>query len=72
LLTLMMSGIGTLAGYLGCGWWREACAGPNGTNWPLFWSVLCGLMIASLVFFLVSYKGRGGSEGEGSGSPIKS
>ncbi|HEX8312002.1 MAG TPA: MFS transporter, partial [Chthoniobacteraceae bacterium] len=72
LLTLMMSGIGTLAGYLGCGWWREACTGPNGTDWPLFWSVLCGLMVASLAFFLVSYKGRADTEGEGSGSPSRS
>jgi hypothetical protein len=71
LLTLMVSGVGTLVGYLGCGWWREACASPAGTNWPLFWSVLCGLMIASLAYFLWNYEGRAAETAE-TGSPIKS
>ena len=59
LLTFMMSGLGTLAGYLGCGWWREACRTAEGTRWPLFWGVLTGIMVAVLVFFVATYRGRG-------------
>jgi hypothetical protein len=59
LLTLMVSGVGTLAGYLGCGWWREACMRSGVTRWPLFWGVLSAILAAVLVFFAVSYQGIG-------------
>ncbi|MBX7206816.1 MAG: MFS transporter [Verrucomicrobiaceae bacterium] len=58
LLTLMMSGIGSLAGTLGCGWWWLACKGPAGVRWPLFWSVLAVAMALVFVFFHASYRGR--------------
>jgi MFS family permease len=57
LLTLMVSGAGTLAGYLGCGWWREACTDAGATRWPLYWSVLCGMLVAVFLFFAFSYRG---------------
>jgi hypothetical protein len=56
LLTLMVSGAGTLVGYLGCGWWREACTTAAGTRWPLFWSVLCGVMVAVLIFYVARHR----------------
>jgi hypothetical protein len=56
LLTVMVSGVGTLAGYLGCGWWREACRTPVGTNWPLYWSVLCGVLIGAFLFLATQYR----------------
>lgn len=58
LLTLMMSGIGSLAGTLGCGWWWMACKTGDRVNWPLFWSVLAAMVGAVFVFFAVSYRGR--------------
>jgi MFS family permease len=57
LLTLMVSGVGTLAGYLGCGWWREACLTERGTEWPLFWLVLTLFLCAVLVYFMIAYRG---------------
>lgn len=69
LLTLMVSGAGTLAGYLGCGWWREACTTARGTEWPLYWSVLCGVLVAVFAFFAIIYQGIGRVEkGE---APVK-
>ena len=57
LLTLMVSGAGTLAGSLGCGWWREACVTAQGTRWPLFWSLLCGALVAMFALFALGYRG---------------
>jgi hypothetical protein len=57
LLTLMVSGAGTLAGYLGCGWWREACLRNGGTNWPLFWGVLTVFLIVAMIYFSMRYRG---------------
>lgn len=62
LLTLMMSGVGVLVGSLGCGWWREACVQPSGTNWTLFWSVLCLLLSAAGVYFAIGYRESGEPE----------
>jgi nucleoside transporter len=57
LLTLMVSGVGTLGGYLGCGWWREACLTETGTDWPIFWAVLTAFLAAVLIYFMVAYRG---------------
>jgi hypothetical protein len=57
LLTLMVSGVGTLGGYLGCGWWREACLSETGTDWPIFWAVLTAFLAAVLIYFMVAYRG---------------
>jgi Nucleoside H+ symporter len=55
LLTLMVAGVGTLAGSLFCGWWREACFGVNGTDWPVFWLALCVAMVSVFAFLAFSY-----------------
>ncbi len=59
LLTLMMSGVGNLIGYLGCGAWFRACQQPAGTQWPLFWSILAAAVAAVLIYFLIAYRGLG-------------
>lgn len=59
LMSFMMAGVGNLIGYLGTGWWFNACERPTGTNWPLFWGVLAGVIGLVLVYFLVTYHGRG-------------
>jgi nucleoside transporter len=58
LLTLMISGFGNLIGYLGSGWWREACRTQGANEWPLFWGGLCISTIAVFVFFFASYRGQ--------------
>jgi MFS family permease len=60
LLTLMNSGFGNLAGYLGTGWWLAACTSGRQTHWPWFWGGLSAAMAAVLVYFLWAYHGRGG------------
>lgn len=59
LMAFMMAGVGNLIGYLGTGWWHDACAKDNGTNWPLFWGGLAGVIGMVLVYFLIAYHGRG-------------
>jgi len=58
LLTLLNGGAGNLIGYLGTGWWFNACARPAGTQWPLFWGVLAATVAAVLVYFLAAYRGK--------------
>ena len=58
LLTLLNGGVGSLIGYLGTGWWFDACARPAGTRWPLFWGVLAATVAAVLVYFLAAYRGK--------------
>ena len=59
LLTLMLSGVGNLIGYLGTGWWFAANSLPTGTQWPLFWGGLAAVVAGVLVYFLVAYHGIG-------------
>lgn len=61
LMSLMTSGVGSLIGYLGTGWWFAANARPTGTQWPIFWSGLAFAVAAVLVYFLTAYHGRGSS-----------
>jgi MFS family permease len=61
LMSLMTSGVGNLVGYLGSGWWFNACERPLGMRWPLFWGGLAAAVTAVLVYFLVAYHGRGAS-----------
>lgn len=61
LMAFMMGGVGNLIGYLGTGWWFNMCEQPTGTDWPLFWGVLAGVIGLVLVYFLVAYHGRHGS-----------
>jgi len=59
LLTFLISGVGNLIGYLGCGAWFRACDLPSGTQWPLFWGGLAAAVAAVLVYFLIAYHGLG-------------
>jgi hypothetical protein len=60
LLSLLMSGVGNLFGYLGGGWWFQACSSPDApTNWQLFWIGETALTAAVCLFFALAYKGRG-------------
>lgn len=70
LLVLMVSGVGTLAGALGCGWWREWCAGPDGTRWAQYWWVLSAATLGVFAFFAASYRGGGASEEASMTPPI--
>ena len=58
LLSLMMSGIGNLIGYQGCGWWRHACMANGHMNWQTYWTGLAALIAVIWVWFALSYKGR--------------
>jgi nucleoside transporter len=56
LLTLMNGGIGNLVGYLGTGWWLDACARNGENNWPRFWGGLALVIIGVMVYFLGAYR----------------
>jgi MFS family permease len=61
LMTLMVSGVGNLIGYLGNGWWFNLCTTPVGTRWPQFWGGLAATVALVLGYFLVAYHGVGRS-----------
>lgn len=58
LMALMLSGVGNLIGYLGTGWWHNACSTIGKTNWSLFWGGLSAAVAVVLVYFLAAYRGR--------------
>ena len=58
LLSLMISGFGSLAGYLICGWWQHSCENAGVTDWPRYWWGLSAVIALVFVWFAVSYKGR--------------
>jgi MFS family permease len=58
LMALMLSGVGNLIGYLGTGWWFNACSTPEKTHWSLFWGGLSATVAVVLVYFLAAYRGR--------------
>lgn len=58
LLTLMNGGFGSLAGYLGSGWWFDTCTRNNTTHWPVFWGGLAVTVAGVLVYFLAAYRGK--------------
>lgn len=58
LLSLMTSGFGNLAGYLGTGFWFRTCTDSTGTDWPLYWSGVALAVAAVFFFFLIAYHGR--------------
>ena len=58
MMALMINGVGNLLGYLGTGWWFNACAQANGTRWSLFWNgVTAGVGIV-VIYFLAAYHGK--------------
>lgn len=58
LLALLMSGVGNLLGYLGGGWWHEACQTKGVTDWSRFWWGEAALTAAVCVFFALAYRGK--------------
>ena len=60
LLTLMNSGVGNLIGYLGTGWWFNACTQTGVTRWTSFWGLLTAIVVATLIYFAVAYRGKPG------------
>lgn len=58
LLSLLMSGVGNLCGYLGSGWWHAACTTGGVTDWPRFWWGETALTAVVCVFFALAYRGR--------------
>lgn len=57
LLTLMNTGFGYLIGYLGTGWWFNACARTTGTQWTFFWGGLTAIAALVTIYFLSAYQG---------------
>jgi MFS family permease len=58
LLGVMLGGFGSLAGYLGNGWWKSANTVGGQTQWPRFWMGLTLVMAGVFVFFALSYRGQ--------------
>jgi len=58
LLTLLNGGVGNLAGYLGSGWWFNACTPAGQTHWPVFWGALAALVGIVMIYFLAAYRGK--------------
>jgi MFS family permease len=56
LLTVMMTGVGNLFGYLGTGWWFFHTHRNGFADWPLFWGGLAVAVAAVLTFFLAVYR----------------
>ncbi|MDB6067792.1 MAG: Nucleoside:H symporter [Pedosphaera sp.] len=58
LMSLMTSGVGNLIGFLGTGWWFNACTKSNGVPWPMFWGGLAAAVGVVMIYFLVTYRGK--------------
>ena len=58
LLTLMNNGFGFLIGYLGTGWWFNACTHPAGTQWNYFWGGCAAVAVGAMAYFLTAYRGQ--------------
>ncbi len=64
LMTLLVSGFGNLFGYLGCGALKAWCTSGTQTQWPLYWAVLGGALVAVAVYFMAAYRGGPAGAGE--------
>jgi MFS family permease len=58
LLTLLMGGVGNLAGFLGSGLWFAHSQEGGKTDWPFFWWGLTAVTMAVFVWFALAYRGR--------------
>jgi nucleoside transporter len=56
LLTLMNGGVGNLIGYLGTGWWMDACARNGVNDWTHFWGGLALVIVGVMVYFLAAFR----------------
>ncbi|MEY4387697.1 MAG: hypothetical protein RLY20_2980, partial [Verrucomicrobiota bacterium] len=59
LMSLLNSGVGNLAGYLGAGWWFATCTNGTVTRWTIFWGGLAAVVGVVMIYFLASYSGKG-------------
>ena len=59
LLTLLNGGVGNLIGYLGSGWWFDACTTGSHTDWRLFWGILSAGVASVLGYFLIAFRNDG-------------
>ncbi len=58
LLSLLNGGVGNLIGYLGGGWWFNACTATGHTDWRLFWGMLSASVAAVLAYFLMAFRNQ--------------
>ena len=58
MMALMVNGVGSLLGYLGTGWWFNACGQAGGTQWPLFWNGITATVGLVIIYFLSAYHGK--------------
>ena len=58
LFTLMNGGVGCLVGYLGCGWWFNACTPSGPTHWSTFWGGVTAIVVGVFVYFSIAFHGR--------------
>ena len=59
LMSMMNAGVGNLLGYLGTGFWLEACTRGGRTDWSSFWGGLSIVVLLVLSYFLLAYHGQG-------------
>ena len=59
LLSLLNGGVGNLIGYLGGGWWFNACTATGHTDWRLYWGMLSASVAAVLAYFLFAFREQG-------------
>jgi MFS family permease len=64
LLTFLNGGVGNLIGYLGTGWWFNACTRANQTHWPVFWGALAAMVACIMIYFLAAYRGKDSLRGQ--------
>lgn len=55
LLSVMITGVGNLIGYLATGQWFEYAHRSGTTNWPLFWGGLAIAVACVLAYFLIAF-----------------
>lgn len=63
LLSLLVGGVGNLAGYLVTGTWLKWCTKGSDVDWWRYWMGLDLLVLAVFVYFAISYHGENRSGG---------
>lgn len=57
--SVMNTGVGNLAGYLGTGWWFQWCHRSTEMDWSLFWGGITILTLGVFFYFALAYRGMG-------------